>query len=348
MKQAKMALALVVCLALLVPAVSAYASAGSAGASGVLLLDEGNENGCGAQTVWTTSDDLRRGAQSAKDGAEEVAKEKIGEAQSFAEQTVQSAVSFIQTTAKNAGNWIIGTINSIINSVMNTIFGKHGGAAQESGNAVKAAAVAAAKLAGEESILVAVIVASTLALTMAAALSKVALVPLYCHISDGKALDNPQRKKIYEMIKANPGIRISELAKIAGIGWGATVYHIMVLEKGDYIASSIGSRSAGLFENNGRYTNEERKAKALLSVGKSSLVFDYIRANPGSSSGAISGALGMSSPITSWYTQKLCEYGLIRKARNGKSVAHYPTSEASGVQCCGAARYAVDERVTSG
>jgi len=328
MKQAKRALALVVCLVLLVPAlvpaVSAYTGAGGAGASGALLPDEGNENGCGAQTVWIDPGDLRREAESTKEGAEELVREKKDEAMSFAEQTIRFAIY----AAQSAGEWILGVINNAINTVMNLLFGNRDGGAAASGGAVNAAAVASAKIAGEKSILLAVLCGATAALTAAAILSKVALVPLYSHIPEGKALDNPQRKKIYETIQANPGIRISELAKIAGIGWGATVYHITVLEKGNYIASSVGSRSAGLFENNGRYTREERKVKSLLSIGKSSLVLDYVRTNPGSSSGAISGALGLSNPITSWYTQKLCEYGLIRKARNGKSVAHYPIESA--------------------
>jgi predicted transcriptional regulator len=252
----------------------------------------------------------------------DAAKDAENDATELAENAKNDAVSTTakaESLVKVAANKVL----DIFNWILGLFFGKNvaGGADGEEGQFSVSAFVAKPIV---KKSLIAVFVLASMFATVAAIAAKLCFVPLRCKSSaNDQTLDNPARRKIFEMIKSKPGVRITEIANEAGVGWGAALYHISVLEKKGYITSNAKAHNHSFFENNGKYTREERIARTILRVGKSAVVLEHIKANPGSSTSAISSALGISGSITSWYTKNLCEYGLIRKARNGKSMAHY-------------------------
>src|SRR5439155_906457 len=55
-------------------------------------------------------------------------------------------------------------------------------------------------------------------------------LPLYTRLAPSQILDNEQRSRVYQHVRAHPGAHPSAIAETLDLGWGTVVYHLGRLE----------------------------------------------------------------------------------------------------------------------
>jgi len=110
-----------------------------------------------------------------------------------------------------------------------------------------------------------------------------------------EALRLDARKKIYEIIKSNPGLHFRELQRRSGLATGALQYHLLVRERFDDVKLMSLLRQDSI------------RGIVVFLMGKRSAVFETIVKNS-----------GLSSSTVSWHLEKLVEFQIVQKYVSGK------------------------------
>jgi DNA-binding transcriptional ArsR family regulator len=147
-------------------------------------------------------------------------------------------------------------------------------------------------------------------------------VGLYAKITRAEVFDNAVRERIFAAIRATPGISASDLAKLADVSWGTTIYHLDVLEQNRMVTSLRRGRHRRYFEN-GAELGASKDAFAVLANPVTAGVADTIRHAPGATQKELASATGMSPQALHWHLARLVEVGVVRKERAGRFVKHY-------------------------
>ena len=133
---------------------------------------------------------------------------------------------------------------------------------------------------------------------------------------------NKNRQVIYEMIIAHPGIRFHALERMTGMKEGTLKYHLRILgAKRRIVSVSIGY-STRYFENNGRYSELEKKAYLHLQNPTTRRILEILSASPGVSRKDLAAILGIAGPSISWHTKRLCCDGIITTQKHGKAIRY--------------------------
>lgn len=136
------------------------------------------------------------------------------------------------------------------------------------------------------------------------------LAPLYARLQTDEVLLNHTREAIYRHVAEHPGVNVSEVVKRFGLGWGATVYHLRVLERNHLIVASKQGRQVCYFQNGGRYTGQMAGIGALRNAN-AALVARTILEHPGAQQREVCRLTGLAQPTVSWHLQKLEEARLV-------------------------------------
>jgi predicted transcriptional regulator len=147
-------------------------------------------------------------------------------------------------------------------------------------------------------------------------------------ISASNALDHPERREIYELIKQNPGIDLTNISRTSGMNIHTLRYHLDILTARGKI---IVMKDWGIFryyENHGTYTEIERKIIPYTRNPVSESILDIIRNNPGCTQTALSEKIGITGPTVRWYMKRLALDGIVQASREGRCTRHELTSEA--------------------
>lgn len=139
---------------------------------------------------------------------------------------------------------------------------------------------------------------------------KLLLLPLYTRLRRDRLLDNPVRARLYERVRAEPGLHRAELVDFAAIGEGATRHHLRQL---------VGARLLYETEQDGyvRYfaagevPPDVARREAVLRGGSARRVYDLLVAEPRLSLREAGARLGMSAPSVHRTKRKLEEAGLL-------------------------------------
>ena len=156
-------------------------------------------------------------------------------------------------------------------------------------------------------------------------LKKALLLPflgLYARITRAEVFDNSVRERIFHAIKANPGLSASDLAKVAGVSWGTTIYHLDVLEQNRMVSSLRKGRHRRYFEN-GAALAVPKEAVAVLQNAVTAQVASSIKGQPGATQKELAGRVGLTPQALHWHLQRLVAVGLVRKEREGRVVRHF-------------------------
>ena len=151
------------------------------------------------------------------------------------------------------------------------------------------------------------------------------LVGLYAKISRAEVFDNGVRERIFQAIRANPGLSASDLARVADVSWGTTIYHLDVLEQTRMVTSIRKGRYRRYFEN-GANLAASKDAVAVLQNRVTQNVVEVLRARPGVTQSELAAATSMSPQALHWHLARLVETGLVRKEREGRVVRHFPSA----------------------
>jgi predicted transcriptional regulator len=138
---------------------------------------------------------------------------------------------------------------------------------------------------------------------------------------------NKNRQAIYETIIAHPGIKFHALERLTGMKEGTLKYHLVILSmKRRIVSVSIGS-SMRYFENNGRYSDMEKKAFLHLQNPTTRRILEVLSASPEVSRKDLAAVLGIAGPSISWHTKRLCSDGIITTRKYGKAIRYTLCSE---------------------
>lgn len=146
--------------------------------------------------------------------------------------------------------------------------------------------------------------------------------PLYAKTEKDNLLDNASRERIFEAIQANPGINLSQVHRLAELGWGVTVYHLKMLEKNGIVFSDARGRDRCFFENTPENRAMQGAIAALANKERAQEIASIVVAEPGLNQREVVRRAGVSQRAASYYLSKLNDQGLV-ETRREKNFARY-------------------------
>lgn len=154
-----------------------------------------------------------------------------------------------------------------------------------------------------------------------------AFSPLFTRFEGKEVLQHPNRRELYALVAANPGVRLQDLCEETTLSRTAVTHHLRLLEQQHLIISERMGRSRHYYENGGRYERQKKDAYAVLQNGRSKDIAQFIIANPGTIQKGLCEALDLRASIIHWHIKRLCEASLIESVREGRTVSYYPAGD---------------------
>lgn len=139
-------------------------------------------------------------------------------------------------------------------------------------------------------------------------------------------LDNRLRDQILHLIKAEPGIHASDIARRVEAGWGTIVYHLSVLERNKLVSSLVDGRHKRFFPI-GIVDFSRRGQLAVLRNDTTKTIFEMIAQDPGIIQGDVAGRSSLSVPAAIWHLKRLEDAGLVGRAKEGRRVHYFANKE---------------------
>jgi DNA-binding transcriptional ArsR family regulator len=176
----------------------------------------------------------------------------------------------------------------------------------------------------------AAVVASSMASLVGALAPRLPAMPGYSRIEREEAMLNSRRSQLYEMVRAEPGIHLSDLVRRSGLGWGAALYHLSVLEKNRVLVAHAEGGFKRYFANGLHHRGEMARMTALRHVPARQL-FEAVQSRPGLSGRELAMALGLSPSTLARASERLEHAGLVRRVREGRRMRYFPAEPAAPV-----------------
>ena len=146
---------------------------------------------------------------------------------------------------------------------------------------------------------------------------------LYSRLSRGQLLDHERRDEVFQLVRAEPGISLTDVAARTGLGWGTAVYHLDRLERAGFLMSE---RSGGrrCYFPVGTVPKDARPSLGALQQETTRSVASFVVERPGATQTELADALGMTASAASKQVSKLESIGLVRREREWKTVRLHP------------------------
>jgi predicted transcriptional regulator len=142
---------------------------------------------------------------------------------------------------------------------------------------------------------------------------------LHARLRRGNLLDHPTRGRIYDLVKAKPGIYRSAIAHELGLGLKTTRYHLRVLERGD-VLGHIEHPGYRRYYVLGDLERAEALMMAELQAGHAEMIYDVVRDHPGITLTQLARAVHISVPSVHRSIERLRDAGLVQKRLEGREV----------------------------
>lgn len=146
-------------------------------------------------------------------------------------------------------------------------------------------------------------------------------------IYPNNVLDYPQRKAIYDIVVANPGIELGKIGKVLNMNRETLRYHINLLESSNKIVVMKDYGILRYYENHRRYSTLERHVLAHLWNPTAEQILSIVHSNPGITQGDIASRLSVASPTIHWYMQRFTNDGIVKAQRTGRLTNYSITAE---------------------
>lgn len=137
----------------------------------------------------------------------------------------------------------------------------------------------------------------------------------FSRIQEDKLLDHPTRRKVFDLIKASPGIHGAELTRILAVAPGRVRYHVRRLEEGGAIITKRHGhvqchflRSGGVSGIDGVLAARSSGAQALLQA---------IAEHPGAAQAILAQHAGLAISTIHHHLTQLERVGLVLRRRQG-------------------------------
>src|SRR3989344_2547312 len=126
-----------------------------------------------------------------------------------------------------------------------------------------------------------------------------------------EALALDVRKRIYDEIKASPGLHFRELQRRVGLATGSLQYHLDYLGK-KHLVKMVKEKKFTRFYLIREVFEQEKEMGVLRQESMRKIVLLLLQKKNANNRG-ISKAIGLSPSTTPWHLQKMLEQGVIEK-----------------------------------
>lgn len=143
-------------------------------------------------------------------------------------------------------------------------------------------------------------------------------IPLFSRIAKSDLLENKLRADIFELIKANPGINVSEVSRRLDVAWGTATHHLQKLRQERLVAIRVVSHQKCYFQNGGSYTPQEMDVVSATKNDTARRIASFLVANGATNHGDLAVSLGLSPALVSFHLHKLVEAGVVARHKDGR------------------------------
>jgi predicted transcriptional regulator len=144
------------------------------------------------------------------------------------------------------------------------------------------------------------------------ALKGAAFAPLFSRIEDDEILKHPNRARINELIRAEPGIHFQDLARRVGLGRGTLDHHLRKLVDAELVTIRRSGGYACCFpKGSGAIDRRLMDAAPVLRSQGGRAVLQVVARRPGTSNRDLAMELGLAPSTVSYHLKKLELAGLV-------------------------------------
>jgi predicted transcriptional regulator len=136
------------------------------------------------------------------------------------------------------------------------------------------------------------------------------------------------RKRVYDLIVANPGVHLREVERLTNLPLGVVRYHLDRLQREDLIFAEE-DRYFKRFFPKGKIPNVPTQYLTVLRQERLRNIVLFLLNNPGSSHATLMAALTLPASTLSTYLSYLLSRNVVRRERSGKENLYYVQDEES-------------------
>ncbi len=140
---------------------------------------------------------------------------------------------------------------------------------------------------------------------------------LFSRVSGGRVLENPRRAALLDLVEAEPGIHLRELARRTGQAEGALRHHLARLVDAGKVRAVRGPRYLCYFPV-GAVDRNVAAAAPLLKSDVARRLLERCAAEPGLSGQRLAADLGVTPGAVTYHVQRLSAAGLLQQRRLGR------------------------------
>lgn len=143
---------------------------------------------------------------------------------------------------------------------------------------------------------------------------------MYRRIRATRALDQPQRKDIYDRVVAEPGMTPGDLRAATGLHYTTCVHHLRILERLGMIELKRLGGQLRVFENHSRYSPTEARALAAARSPTARALLWLALARPGVTQADAAKHLGVARSTVKHHVDRLVEWGVLQVEADAANV----------------------------
>jgi DNA-binding MarR family transcriptional regulator len=153
---------------------------------------------------------------------------------------------------------------------------------------------------------------------------------LYRRVRANMALDQPQRRDIYERVVAEPGMTPSDLRAATGLHYTTCVHHLRVLSQLGFVELRRVGGQVRCFENHRRYGEAESNALAAARSPTAGKLLKLTLEQPGITPAEAAKDLGITRSTVKHHVDRLAAWGVLSTQQDGPHIRLHVVPAAEG------------------
>lgn len=128
-------------------------------------------------------------------------------------------------------------------------------------------------------------------------------------------LEQPTRRRIYEVVNGNPGASARDVQRLAGLAWGETAYHLDVMTRAGAVRRERGGRRDYYYPPEMTW-NDRKLVRSLRSDSQRRILLE-LTGSGGLTISELCARTGLSVSTTAFHLRELVEASLVEPFRDG-------------------------------
>ena len=149
-------------------------------------------------------------------------------------------------------------------------------------------------------------------------------IPLFSRITKDALLENKTRNEIFELIRASPGVNVSEISRRLDVAWGTATHHLQKLREERLVGVRVVGHQKCFFLNGGTYTPHEMDMLSATKSPTAHRIAQFLVENGATAHQGVSNGLGLSPALVSFHMRKLLDAGIVSRQRDGRRTIYAP------------------------